>query len=210
MGSHSAFFYGTLMAPQVLHRVCHGPANPTFTSSTSYLKTTPAILHNHRRHRVRGADYPAILATPSSTVRGTYVTGLTDADIYRLDIFEGDEYERRKITCRILVKEGDASGAGNEEGDEVLAETYIWVAGEQRLEDREWDFAEFQREKMRFWVGGSERAEKEYAEVDEAVRQQDGTGGRGVNGAIGGVLAKEHEKDRSKDGDAGEPIKSAV
>jgi len=140
------------------------------------------------------------------------VTGLTDADIYRLDIFEGDEYERQKVTCKILVKEGDADGVGNEEGEEVAAETYIWIAGKQRLEDREWDFAEFQREKMRFWVGGGEQAAKEYAEVDEAVRQQggDGTGGRGVNGAISGVLAKEHEKDKGKQGDEGEPIKSAV
>ena len=174
MGDRSAFFYGTLMAPEVLHRVCHGPANPTFsTAQSTYLKTSPAILHDYRRHRVKGADYPAILPAPSSNVRGTFVTGLTDGDIYRLDIFEGDEYERRQVTCRLLTTLGDPmTGEGNVEGDEVRAETYVWIAGRGRLDDREWDFAEFQREKMRFWVGGGERAEREYAEVDEAVRNQ--------------------------------------
>lgn len=47
----------------------------------------------------------------------------------------------------------------NEEGDEeeeVDAETYIWVGGEGYLEDTEWDFEEFRKEKLRFWVGGED------------------------------------------------------
>lgn len=43
----------------------------------------------------------------------------------------------------------------------VEAETYVWIGGEERLEEREWDFTEFQREKMRFWVG--EEGDEEYA-----------------------------------------------
>jgi gamma-glutamylcyclotransferase (GGCT)/AIG2-like uncharacterized protein YtfP len=139
--SHTAFFYGTLMAPQVLHRVCHGstsPSNPIY--ATHNFKTTPAILPDHRRHRVKNADYPAVLSHQGSSVRGTCVTGLTDADVWRLDIFEGDEYE--------LLVDGKDEG-----GEEVEAETYVWVAGEERLEAQEWDFEEFQREKMRFWAG---------------------------------------------------------
>ena len=151
------------MAPQVLHRVCHGssdPDNPIFKSHN--LKTYPAILHNHQRHRVKHADYPAIRPQQGSTVRGTYVTGLTDSDIWRLDIFEGPEYRRESVKPRLLTKVGDEAGAGNVEGEEVQAETYIWSADlADELEDREWDFFEFQREKMRFWVG-SEGA-KEYA-----------------------------------------------
>ena len=149
-----AFFYGTLMAPQVLHRVCHGssePDNPLF--ATHKLKTYPAILHDHRRHRVRRADYPAVLPVKGSTVRGTYVTGLTEADIWRLDLFEGSDYRRDKIKVRILTRIGDADGGGNVEGDEVGAQTYIWSASPSLLEDKEWDFAEFQREKLRFWAG---------------------------------------------------------
>lgn len=148
----TAFFYGTLMAPQVLHRVCHGsmsPTNPIYTQSN--LATKPAILHNFRRHRVKWADYPAILpvsptansndSTSSPSVRGTFVTSLTDNDIWRLDIFEGSEYERRKVRVRVLDVVGDdVSGEGNVEGAEVEAETYVWIAGEERLEGQEWDF----------------------------------------------------------------------
>lgn len=139
----SAFFYGTLMAPQVLHRVCHGstaPDNPIYASHN--LKATPAILHSFRRHKVRHADYPAILPVSGSTVRGTFVSGLTEADIWRLDLFEGDEYERKNVKARLLTKVGDETGEGNVEGEEVEAETYVWIAGEERLEDEEWDFAE--------------------------------------------------------------------
>lgn len=176
----TAFFYGTLMAPEVLHRVCHGsssPSNPIY--ATHNLKTYPAILSGHQRHRVKGADYPAILTHASSTVRGTYVTGLTDSDIWRLDIFEGSEYERANVKCKLLRRAGGGEEkakvfenvhvSGKEkvhlgnvfDGEEVEAETYVWIGGEERLEAREWDFAEFQREKMRFWVG--EEGNEEYA-----------------------------------------------
>ena len=174
----TAFFYGTLMAPEVLHRVCHGsssPDNPIF--ATHNLKTCPAILPSHQRHRVKGADYPAILPHSTSSVRGTYVTGLTDSDIWRLDIFEGSEYERVKVTCALLEKQPEKVFSGvvtsgneivhlgsmfNEKGQEIVeAETYLWIGGESRLEEREWDFDEFQREKMRFWVGDA--GEEEYA-----------------------------------------------
>jgi gamma-glutamylcyclotransferase (GGCT)/AIG2-like uncharacterized protein YtfP len=178
----SAFFYGTLMAPEVLHRVCHGstsPSNPIY--ATHNLKTYPAILPAHRRHRVKDADYPAILPHPSSTVRGTYVTGLTDSDVWRLDIFEGSEYERANVKCKLIQQAGgedakpkvfknvhvsgkDVVHLGSEydaDGEVVEAETYVWIGGEERLEEREWDFAEFQREKMRFWVG--DEGDDEYA-----------------------------------------------
>lgn len=147
------------MAPQVLHRVCHGssnPSNPLY--ATHKLQTVPAILHGYRRHRVKHADYPAIQPKPDATVRGTYVTGLTDADIWRLDIFEGSEYERKHVKVNVLTKAGDVESE-QVEGEQVVAETYVWCGGVRGLEDAEWDFKEFQREKMRFWVGSEGAAE---------------------------------------------------
>ncbi|KXT14077.1 hypothetical protein AC579_789 [Pseudocercospora musae] len=174
-GPHSAFFYGTLMAPQVLSRVTHNLSTKTLTHQ-------PAILPSHRRHRVKNADYPAILPTsnPSDSVLGIYVTGLTDGDFWRLDIFEGSEYERRKVRCRV-------------DEEEKECQTYIWISPREELEETEWDFDEFKREKMQFWVG----AEREdYAEVDEAVAnaEKDGTRGRGLNGHISNALKEEQEK----------------
>ncbi|RMZ68179.1 disease resistance Aig2 [Pyrenophora seminiperda CCB06] len=103
------------MAPPVLHRVIYGtptPPTPPTHPSPSLLLIRPALLPFHKRHKVLAADYPAIIPSPSSTVRGTLVTGLTDADIWRLDLFEGSEYERRRVGVRVLVAQG---GRGGEE-----------------------------------------------------------------------------------------------
>jgi len=217
MGDHVAFFYGTLMAPAVLFRVCHGNSKPAQVL-VDLINIRPAVLHGHERRRVVGMDYPGMIpSSPSSSVRGTVVTGLTDGDIWRLDIFEGSEYTRQKVKVRVLEKTGDArTGDGNVEGEELEAETYIWTASGAKLENREWDFAEFQSEKMRYWV--SEEGTGEYAgresflgllkpcsslmianpetEVDEAVRDRknDGTGGRGMDSAIAKVLEQDSQR----------------
>ncbi|CAO1605950.1 hypothetical protein XANCAGTX0491_009453 [Xanthoria calcicola] len=179
------------MEPQVLYRVCYGTSTPN-PFQKSLLSFRPALLHQHRRHRVLHHDYPAVIPQQSSSVRGTYVRGLTDGDIYRLDIFEGNEYERRRVKLKILDIEGNEAGEGNVEGEEVEVETYIWVAGEERLADGEWDFAEFRREKMHNWITSSD----EYDEVDEAVgpHDNDPTGGRGLNGSISDELEGTKDK----------------
>ncbi|KAE8355757.1 AIG2-like family-domain-containing protein [Aspergillus coremiiformis] len=180
MGEHILFFYGTLMAPQILHRVIHGSPDPE-PWQRALLTFKPAVLHGYRRHRVRGADYPGIVADRSAdgaaSVLGTVVSGLTDGDIHRLDIFEGAEYEKGKVSVRILREsldrqEGgpdgkdtdrhlrdvlDAAGAEfADEGEEVEAATYVYVAGKGRLEDGEWDFEAFKRDKMAWWVSADE------------------------------------------------------
>ena len=143
------------MEPQVLYRVCFGTSTPT-SFQASLLNFRPALLHQHRRHRVLLHDYPAVVPQQDSSVRGTYVQGLTDGDIYRLDIFEGNEYERRRVKIKVLEVEGNEAGQGNVEGEEVEVETYIWVAGKDKLEEREWDFEEFRRERMSGWIISSD------------------------------------------------------
>ncbi|KAL6237558.1 hypothetical protein BDW75DRAFT_75304 [Aspergillus navahoensis] len=209
---------GTLMAPQILHRVIHGSPNP-HQWQKDLLRFRPAVLHGYRRHRVRGADYPGIIqesasgqnsttdgfdsakeeaALPSgsgtrsrASVLGTVVSGLTDGDIHRLDIFEGAEYRREKVSVRILretlsedlnspngTRSRNVNGAHTDadvdrdrhlkdvleaagaefadEGEEVETETYVWIAGRGRLEDAEWDFEAFKRDKMAWWVSADE------------------------------------------------------
>ncbi|KAL8870918.1 MAG: hypothetical protein Q9174_003144 [Haloplaca sp. 1 TL-2023] len=180
------------MAPEVLYRVIYGTKNPT-AFQRSLLQTTPAILHSHCRHKVLHCDYPAIIPSQAhDSVRGTYVRGLADRDLFRLDTFEGDQYERRHVKIRLLDVEGDEEGKGNVEGEEVEVQTYIWIAGEDELEKGEWDFGEFMREKKKYWVG----ARDEYSEVDEAAKANgfDPTGGRGANGDITKELESEEKK----------------
>jgi len=62
------------------------------------------------------------------------------------------------------------------------AETYVFKHRDE-LEDSEWDYDTFRKEKMHRWADHSE----EYAEVDKLVEEEDGghdpTGGRGIYSA---------------------------
>ncbi|RAH48438.1 gamma-glutamylcyclotransferase family protein [Aspergillus brunneoviolaceus CBS 621.78] len=158
MGDHTLFFYGTLMSPQILHRVIHGRATPE-PWQRAYLTIRPAVLPNYRRHRVRHADYPGIVAghASSASVLGTLVTGLTEGDVYRLDLFEGDEYTKVKVKVKGTATAPDGAEAEAEAEAEVEALTYVWTAGRERLEDAEWDFEAFKRDKMAWWVEADER-----------------------------------------------------
>ena len=84
-------------------------------------------------------------------MRGTYVRGLTRRDQQRLDLFEGSQYERVRLRLHLLDENGN-------EGEEKEAESYVWAEDLSGLEDGEWDFEEFRREKMGRWVGD----DKEY------------------------------------------------
>src|SRR5271163_3251674 len=149
------------MAPGVLYRVIYGTPQPE-AWQRKLTTFRPALLANHRRQRVYGCSYPAIVPCEGSTVRGNVVTGLTQGDVYRLDIFEGYQYRRVKVKVRVLkgvgLDEKAPQGSpeatkGDADVEEVEAETYVWKDDTQELEDGEWDFEEFKREKMLSWMG---------------------------------------------------------
>lgn len=79
------------------------------------------------------------------------MTGLTDHDIFRLDIFEGSEYSRQKVEVVLLENSGDYV-----EGAKAETETYIFIARDGRLEKAEWDYESFRREKMHRWADHSD------------------------------------------------------
>jgi len=178
------------MAPEILYRVIYGSSTLTPVSALLAAKLTirPAMLHNYCRHRVKHCDYPGIIPQAGHCVRGTYVEGLTDADVHHLDVFEGGEYERRKVGVRIPVREGGEEIEGEEKG----AQVYVFTAGEDSLEKKEWDFEEFRREKMFRWTDAS-------WEFLSGGTEGDPTGGRSIA----------HEQ---ADGDGGkvEELKSAA
>lgn len=170
---------GTLMAPQVLYRVIFGSSEPEVWQKKRIV-IRPAILHEFRRHRVRTAEFPAIVPNPSSTVRGTFITGLTDGDIIRLDSFEGSMYERRPVKVKLLKNvrledEVRDSSVARLEGEEVEAETYVWRYPLRDLEDREWDFEHFKKRKMRAWMGFGRQSDSD-TEVDEGFASADAAG----------------------------------
>lgn len=146
------------MAPEILNRVIYGSSNHPATSLT----ITPALLPDYCRHRVRFADYPAIISEPGHTVRGTFVTGLTPSNMQSLDYFEGSQYERKIVTVKILTPKDKEHVHGVstimaeavETGEQREAQTYVFT-DLKYLEKGEWDFAFFRREKLRNWADDS-------------------------------------------------------
>lgn len=196
MGERTAFFYGTLMAPPVLFRVIYGSAKPE-PWQEKMTTVRPAILESYQRHRVKDLQYPAIIPCQNATVRGSVCTGLTDGDIYRLDIFEGSQYERKKVQVRVLqnVELDEKASDIKPETEEIIeAETYVWKWPVDELLPEEWDFEEFQREKMNAWANiesdDDVEVDEGFADVDRAVAEleNDPMGGRGTNGSIGKQL----------------------
>ncbi|UNI18789.1 hypothetical protein JDV02_005039 [Purpureocillium takamizusanense] len=145
-GEHTGFFYGVLMVPEIFYSICYGTKNPP--EAIRKLHTfTPAVLHDHGRHRVKSADYPAVIPEKGHRVDGIYATGLTDANLEKLDFFEGSEYDR--VTAQVEVQ--DASSGKETVYTSKPASVYIFLRTEV-VEQREWDFEEFCREKMRLWT----------------------------------------------------------
>ncbi|KAL2266475.1 hypothetical protein VTJ83DRAFT_5827 [Remersonia thermophila] len=149
-GVHSAFFYGTLMVPEVFYSVCYGTKD--VPEAVAKLHTfQPAILHGFSRRRVKHADYPGMVPDDGHHVIGIFATGLTNANMAKLDYFEGSEYERRAVKVRLLEKVGNLKDGDRVEGEEKSAQTYVFLQ-EKFLEEQEWDLEEFRREKLKFWT----------------------------------------------------------
>ncbi|KAH7152199.1 hypothetical protein B0J13DRAFT_547855 [Dactylonectria estremocensis] len=147
-GEFTAFFYGTLMATEVFFRVCYGDKNPPQAIKNMHT-FTPAVLEGYCRHRVQDADYPGIIAEGGHTVLGVYATGLTDANMLKLDYFEGSDYDRETVKVKLVKTDGDTKS-----GDEYR-QTSVYVFNQPNyLEKKEWDFEHFRAEKMAYWTRG--------------------------------------------------------
>lgn len=92
------------------------------------------------------------------------VLGLSENEIARLDLFEGEEYTRRAVEVQSIS-----------DGESYSCETYIYLDS-TALEDTEWDFASFEKDKLHLWTG--EKGESEYSMLSENGTSKDGTGGR--------------------------------
>ena len=78
------FTYGTLMFPEVWQRIEVGPSD-----------SVPATLPGFAIFRVRNAVFPGLVrAEPDDQVSGLLYLGLSDEDLFELDAYESDLYER--------------------------------------------------------------------------------------------------------------------
>jgi gamma-glutamylcyclotransferase (GGCT)/AIG2-like uncharacterized protein YtfP len=118
------FAYGSLMWADIMARVC----GREFASE-------PASLAGHRRHPVRGEDYPGLQVAPGGLVPGRLYRDVDAAAWARLDAFEGPEYERADIVVTLA------------DGATLPAQVYRFrVEFLPRLLPGDWDADAFGRE----------------------------------------------------------------
>lgn len=124
------FCYGTLQFPAVLNEV-----------TGLWLDAEPAVLDDHACYAVRGEVFPGILAQRGATTEGVVYTGLGAVHLRKLDVFEGELYERRRVCI------------SNAAGKLLQVWTYVVAPRYHRLLTREpWNREVFETQHLRHFV----------------------------------------------------------
>ena len=123
----NVFVYGSLLFPEIAHGLCG-----------KKLKSEDATLSGYARFALKGADYPVIIKKDNSTVKGKVLLNLNENAIYLLTFYEGDEYGMAP------VKVETDSGIIN-------AVAFVWMAGNELLEDFDWSKEQFEAESLEFY-----------------------------------------------------------
>jgi gamma-glutamylcyclotransferase (GGCT)/AIG2-like uncharacterized protein YtfP len=111
----NVFTYGSLMFDEVWTRVVKGR-----------YRSIAATLADHARFAVADQDYPGMIPLGGGRVEGVLHLDVDEADLARLDRFEGDDYLRLSVS---LACADGATRAG---------ETYVYLLRDRLLESS-WD-----------------------------------------------------------------------
>lgn len=102
----NVFTYGSLMFPEVWRCV-----------TGSGLEGQPARLREFEARAIRGQTYPALISKPGAVTEGVVYSGVNAEAVARLDVFEGNFYQRQTVVVR--------TGSGAEE--DIEAQVYVAV-----------------------------------------------------------------------------------
>jgi gamma-glutamylcyclotransferase (GGCT)/AIG2-like uncharacterized protein YtfP len=117
----NVFTYGSLMCADIMATV--SGVNPLSES---------ALLGNYRRYAVLGEAYPALITEAGAQTQGLLYSNISDEALRRLDVFEGDYYQRCELVVALL------------DGRQVRAQTYVFRADYRHLvADWPWSFEHF-------------------------------------------------------------------
>jgi gamma-glutamylcyclotransferase (GGCT)/AIG2-like uncharacterized protein YtfP len=137
MAPKPIFVYGTLCAKPLLAWVLTGDANRVDEITPLIC---PAEAQDLARYALRGKDYPAAVLKEGSVTKGYLLQPATRSQRRKLDDFEGEIYRVETVAVKKL------------DGQQVQADVYIWD-GEEEGFDGEWDFGEFERERLEDFLG---------------------------------------------------------
>jgi hypothetical protein len=90
------FFFGSLMDMDLLALVIGRPVGS--------LSAAEAILHGFERRRAVGESFPIIVPYPGGRVDGLMVEGLAEADLDRIQYFEGSDYALHPFTVECAAE----------------------------------------------------------------------------------------------------------
>ncbi|BCN93506.1 hypothetical protein THMIRHAM_12910 [Thiomicrorhabdus immobilis] len=115
------FTYGTLMCQEIMQEVC----GDSFHS-------VPGQITGFSRRCIQGEYYPGILASTEDTVEGVLYLDVSSQAWRRLDVFEGEQYQRQWVAVQL------------ENGSTLMAETYV-IRTEfiDVLDNKKWSFDDF-------------------------------------------------------------------
>ena len=135
MPDHAAntrlFAYGTLLFEDIFTRVCG-----------TRRQRADATLADFARLRVRGASYPALIASSGCQTQGVVYYDIENALWARLDAFEGPQYAREIVHVSV--------------GEEIVAAaTYVFQSAYAHLLDNtSWSPAWFARNALSDYLPG--------------------------------------------------------
>lgn len=118
------FCYGSLQIAEVIRAVIGRTP-----------ESVVAMLPGHEIYRVRDAIYPGVAPKEGGLVPGLLYSDLTDKELARLDIFEGEPYTRKMTSVRLV------------DGTPIGAWIYRPPAAKRHcLTDERWDLQSFKRD----------------------------------------------------------------
>ncbi len=122
------FVYGTLLSSEIVKKL----TGKTF-------KTCAAVLPGYQLYRVKNHDYPAIIQNKGSETNGLILENADDSSLEVLSFYEGDEYEKKKVTVFV-------------NGKPEVALAFVWTKEIDLLTDERWDFQEFEKNSLEYYL----------------------------------------------------------
>lgn len=109
----------------------------------------PAVLFDHIRLRLRDLDYPGVVPRQDSQVEGMLVHGISEQQMLRLDMFEGEEYQRMEVEVQEI-------------GSQAWSICHVYIFTDQsQLLTTLWSFEQFQLESSHKWTNQEDDTEYE-------------------------------------------------
>ena len=113
------FTYGTLMDADIWDELVASP-----------YETAKFSLSGYKRYALKDKAYPGLIREEGATTHGLIYFNVSNFDIVKLDVFEGQEYER--ITIDTVFND-----------QAITLETFLFVGESEFLIDEDWDLDHF-------------------------------------------------------------------